>query len=66
MNNFENTKPSRVKRKSIEQELFDKSFVHDAQFRPKEHKPKIDYNRKPKNNRELQAIYDEYLEDDNE
>ena len=37
---LEDIKPSRVKRKSVEQELFEKSFIHDQQFRPKEHKPK--------------------------
>jgi hypothetical protein len=56
---LEDIKPSRVKRKSVEQELFEKSFIHDQQFRPKEHKPKVDHKRKPKNNRELQYLYGE-------
>ena len=59
MNTLEDIKPSRVKRKSVEQELFEKSFIHDQQFRPKEHKPNVYDKRKPKNQRELQALYGE-------
>ena len=57
MNNFEDIKPSR--RKSPQQQLQEKALIHDAQFRPKEHKPKVYDKRKPKNNRELQALYGE-------
>ena len=55
---FEEIKPSRT-RKSPQQQLQEKSLIHDAQFRPKEHKPKVYDKRKPKNNRELQALYGE-------
>ena len=55
---FEEIKPSRT-RKLPEHQLQDKALIHDAQFRPKEHKPKVYDKRKPKNHRELQALYGE-------
>lgn len=53
---FENIKPSRT-RKSPQQQLQEKALIHDAQFRPKEHKPKVYDKRKPKNQRELLSMY---------
>ena len=55
---FEEIKPSRT-RKLPEHQLQEKALIHDAQFRPKEHKPKVYDKRKPKNHRELQALYGE-------
>ena len=55
---FEEIKPSRT-RKLPEHQQKEKALIHDAQFRPKEHKPKVYDKRKPKNHRELQALYGE-------
>ena len=53
---FEEIKPSRTRKSP---QLQEKALIHDAQFRPKEHKPKVYDKRKPKNNRELHALYGE-------
>ncbi len=58
LDTFEEIKPSRT-RKSPQQKLQEKALIHDAQFRPKEHKPKVYDKRKPKNQRELQTLYGE-------
>jgi hypothetical protein len=58
---LEEIKPSR-QRKSPKQQLFEKDFIHNQEYRPKTEEPKNSYKRKPKNQREWQSLIGE--EDD--
>lgn len=40
--------------KSIEQQLFEKEFIHNNEYRHKTESSKREYHRKPKNQREWQ------------
>ena len=55
---FEDIKPSR-QRKSPQQQLFEKDFIHNQEYRHKVEDAKHSYKRKPKNTREWQQWTEE-------
>ena len=55
---LEELKPSR-QYKAPRQQMFEKDFIHNQEYRPKTEEPKNSYKRKLKNQREWQSLIGE-------